>query len=215
MVAHESVRIPRWSPKDVSMLPNIPSLKAELQEILSRYIRVESHRKLGALSLSPVHIIHEGDQMKTLRADGSVDVSEMKKASGQVAIPVEKVGKLSNDDRVELLEKITDEMAQQMAVHLYGVIDEVLEGAGQVVNGKNMTPAESMLAMFEKMQIDFDEQGNIKDLVISAGAQALEGIRKAEAEMRSNPELEQQWENLLERKRGEWRDREAARKLVG
>ncbi|TDK19963.1 hypothetical protein E2F46_16480 [Luteimonas aestuarii] len=197
------------------MLPNIQSLKNELQEIINRHIRSESHRKMGALSLSPVQIIHEGDQMRTLRADGSSDVSDMKMASGEVSIPTSKVGTLTIEERAKLIDELSEGMAKQMATHFYGEIDRVLEATGQVVSQAGMTPLESVFAVFEKVHLDFDESGNIKGLVISAGAGAIEGLKKVEEQITSDPAISQRWEELMERKREEWRAREASRKLVG
>lgn len=197
------------------MLPNIQSLKNELQEVINRHIRSESHRKMGALSLSPVHIIHEGDRMKTVRADGTMDVSGMQTATGEVSIPTSKVGTLTGEERTRLIEELSDGMARQMAMLFYGEIDRVLEGTGQVVNQAGLTPVESVFSVFEKVHLDFDESGNIKDVVISAGAEAVEGLRKVEEQIASDPALSQRWEALLEKKREEWRAREASRKLVG
>jgi hypothetical protein len=197
------------------MLPDIPSLKNEIQQVISRYVREESHRKLGALALSPIHLIHEGDRMKTIRADGSIDISTLKRASSYVSIPYEEIGKLTTEHRIRLLDELSDDMARQMAIHLYGSLDDALRDAGQVIDASNMTLIESLFAAFEKINLDFDDDGEIKGYAISAGSAAFERLKSAEHQLHADPVLLKRWKDLIDRKREEWRAREASRKLVG
>lgn len=197
------------------MLPDLSSVKEEVQEKLSRYIRITSHKKCGAFSLSPVHLVHEGHQMKTIRADGSIDCVELQHASASTTIPMDKSGRITAEERMRMLDRVSDEMAAQMMRHFYGTIDSVLESKGQTIDASGLSPVEAVFAAIDRVQIDFDEEGKMKDFVISGGAQVVEMLKKVEVEIRGDPALQRRWDQMMERKLGESRAREASRKLVG
>ena len=69
--------------------------------------------------------------------------------------------------------------------------------------------------MIEKRQIDFDKEGRpILGQLVVGGMETAERIQATMVRMDSTPELRQRMESLIEQKRREFLDREAARKLV-
>jgi len=67
-----------------------------------------------------------------------------------------------------------------------------------------------IMTMWESMDIDFDETGNPRLPTIVASSKIREQLEKQEI----TDEQKERFEQLIERKRFEWRDRESNRKLV-
>lgn len=197
------------------MLPNLPTLKAQCQMILDRHVSLSARAKLGAFSDVDRHVVHEGTKMRTIRADGSSDVSMMATASAEIAIDVRSTGVLSKDERRTMLDNMASQLAIQMQNHFYKVLDVMLEERGQTVDGKGGNAVDAIFKTFEKIELDFDAQGNQKPLNLAADEQTQERMRKAGQEIMDSPELREKFEALIEKKRGIWRAREASRKLVG
>ncbi|MFO1349908.1 MAG: hypothetical protein U1F68_04195 [Gammaproteobacteria bacterium] len=198
------------------MLPDLPGLKREIQSVVDRYLRARVHSKLGVFDKSPKHIVHEGNRMRTLRADGSSDDSDLKQASAEMTVKFDDIPRLTAAKWMEKLDSLADEMAKQIGQHLYGSLDASLEKAGQVVDGRGKPfDAETVFAVLEKIALDFDETGQHHELSIVMSPDLAQRAKKVFEQIESDPVLRQRHRELIDRKRSEWRDREATRKLVG
>jgi hypothetical protein len=115
----------------------------------------------------------------------------------------------------ESIPLMADEVIKQKTKLLFAKIDQIVHETGNIVRlkGKPLTP-ERYLELLEKTQIDFDDQGkpHIPTLVVSPeiGIQ----LKQKFAEWDKNPVHRQKFQELIERKREEWNDRESNRKLV-
>lgn len=192
------------------MLPNAKSLKDKIQALIERRIHHESRRRCGPFAECPVHIIHEGGRMVTHRADGSVEQSDLIKASAEATIIQKKRGTLSNSERAELIEEVTNSLANQMSSHFFSSLGIGLEKAGQVVDAKGLSPVEAFFRAIDRMEVDFDENGEVKDLIIACGPEFESEVKRA---IDTDPLLAKRFEDLKTKKREEWRAREATRKL--
>ena len=65
------------------------------------------------------------------------------------------------------------------------------------------------------MQLEFDENGDPKGLTVVIPPSMEERAKETMEMFHQDPELSGRWQELMDKKRKEWRDREAARKLVG
>jgi hypothetical protein len=111
---------------------------------------------------------------------------------------------------------MSDQMTQQMTAHMLQTMSEVTEKYGQTVNqaGSRFTP-ESLFSVLEKMELHFDDEGRPSQLTFIGGAEANEAFQRALMEIEESPELQARHAEIIGRKRQEFRDREADRKLVG
>lgn len=198
------------------MLPDLPALKADLQQILSNYVRAKAHANLGVFSQSPKHVIHEGNSMRIVRADGSVDENELKAASSEVSLSLGELHSMSISERTNLLDRMAHDLAEQMSKHLFTTLNDTLDRTGQVIDaqGKPMD-AELIFRTLESLHIDFDENGNHPNLSIVVGPEMYPRLQEEMQKIENDPVLKQRHEDLMAQKRMESRDREAARKLVG
>lgn len=198
------------------MLPDLPKFKHELQSIFDQYLRRQVNIRLGVFNQSPKHIIHEGQEMRTSRADGSVAETNLKSASTEMTIKLEEIPTLSLDERVRRLDVLAEDMARQMSEHLFGTLNEDLEKAGQVVDRKGKPlDAEAIFEMIEKIQFDFNEDCETHNVSIVIAPSMREQMKEVMEQIETDPSLRKRHDKLMAKKRMEWRVREATRKLVG
>lgn len=198
------------------MLPDCPALKAEIQTVLIRYLRIQVHRRLGVFSDVPRQIVHEGESLRTSRADGTTEDSEMKAASAEMMMKYSDVPSSTPRERIAKLNKMADEMASQMAEHLFGSLNKTLERAGRSVDHKGKPfDAETILAALESIELEFDSSGHHSPLTMVISPAMSERVHAAFEQLEKDPNLRARHQTLIERKFSDWRDREAARKLVG
>lgn len=198
------------------MLPDLPALKRDIQCLLDRYLQQATNSRMGVFADVPRHRVHEGREMRIHRADGSVEDTAMKQASAEMVIKFEEVPHLSLQDRIKKLDVLAETMAQQMAEHLFGSLGESLEKAGQVVDGGGKPfSAETLFAVLEKLQVDFDKEGQPKNLQLVVGSALVPKLQEIAEQERLDPSLRSRHEEIMSKKWVEWRDREASRTLVG
>lgn len=70
------------------MLPDLPLLKRDLQARLDRYLYAQANGQLDAFSESPRRMIHEGNRLRVLRADGSSDESTLVQTRAEILVMV-------------------------------------------------------------------------------------------------------------------------------
>jgi hypothetical protein len=198
------------------MLPDLPVLKREIQRVQDEYLQGQIHRRLGVFYKSPKHIIHEGDRMRVIRADGSLEESELKRASGEMTLKFEDIPLLTVVERVERLNVLAQEIADNISKNLFESLNKTLEAADRVVDGMGKPfDAETIFAGLDGMAVEFDEMGRMSELSIVVSPEVHPRVHAAFDQIRSDPTLALRYKELIERKRLEWRDREAARELAG
>lgn len=198
------------------MLPDLPILKGELQEVLDDLLRKRAHSKLGVFSETPRVYVHEGNRMRTVRADGSIEVTPFKTASAELLIKRSEVPSLTPEARLAMIDKMADEMAEKVSKNMFESLNATLEAAGQTVDsrGKPLT-VDVLLETLEKMDIEFDANGAPTGLQLVVGPAVAPTIQRLRERFETDSEVQRRHKELMHRKRMEWRAREAARKLVG
>ncbi|PKO65768.1 MAG: hypothetical protein CVU22_18310 [Betaproteobacteria bacterium HGW-Betaproteobacteria-16] len=165
---------------------------------------------------APQHVIHEGERTRIIRSDGSTEDSELKEASAEFVVRFDEAAEMSPQARAAKLDEIAESMARQISQHAFASINATLEAKGQVFdNAGRPLDAEAILATLEKLQMDFDQRGKPNGLSIVVGPEIAERTRREYQRLMTEPALRRKFEALIQRKRMDWRDREAARKLVG
>lgn len=198
------------------MLPDLPGLKRDIQRLLDRYLQTQVDARIGVFKESPKHTIHEGNRMRTVRGNGSIDESELKEASANMSLNFDDVPRLTLEEQLTKINDIADQMARQISEHLFGTLNAILDKVGQVVDQKGRPlDAEGIFAVLEKLQLDFDEGGKHNEISIVMLPALAPKVKQVFEQIMSEPLLRQRYEEIIMRKRMEWRDREAARKLVG
>ena len=181
-----------------------------------QYVRQQARHRMGVFSTAPTHLIHEGASTRILRADGSEDASDLKQASSELMLKFSDIPTLTSGQRTDLLNQMAEQLATQMSQHLFASLDETLQKAGQTVDAKGRKlDGAAVLDALESVQTDFDENGKPSEFTFVTGTALHAAAKAAFEEIESSPTLSKRRNEIYERKRLAWRDREANRKLVG
>lgn len=198
------------------MLPDLVSLKRDIQVVFDEYLRQKVQQHMGVFNQAPKQMIHEGARTRMIRADGSAQESELKQASVEMLTKLSEVNSTTFQDRLRQLDEMAEKMAAQMSKHMFESLDETLQESGQTFDARGRPlDAEAILNVMRTIQLDFDESGKHSEISIVVGAALREKMKAAFQNLMHEPALRKQYEELIDQKRLEWRDREAARKLVG
>ena len=198
------------------MLPDFPDLKREMDEFLTRFLRSRVQFYEGVVSEVPQHTIHEGDENFIVRPDKSEDKMEMVRLEHALELKLDELVKLTLPDVLSRLDKIAKEIASKKSKYFFETLSKVAEKTGNVVNGKGQPlSAETMLKALEAIQVDFDKSGQIKDMTIVVSPSQTERAQEIIRELETNPEIKKKHSKIIEKKKEQWRAREAARTLVG
>ncbi|MQA64640.1 MAG: hypothetical protein GEU76_01865 [Alphaproteobacteria bacterium] len=198
------------------MLPDSPQLKREMLHFVNRFLQTRVRSREGIVGEVATHSIHEGQENSIIRADGKEDITEIVEISGETEIKLQQVINLTLKDVLPIIDKIAEDIASKKSKHFFEVVGKAAEQSGNVVDGRGQPlNAKLFLETLEKMSIEFDEAGKIKNLAVVIPPAARQNAEKLIHELETNRELQKKHKNLIELKREEWRAREAARKLVG
>lgn len=198
------------------MLPDLPDFRRTLRAALIRYVSNRAQAQIGVFNVAPKHIVHEGTAIRVSRDNGETEESDLMQASATTSLAEADAERLSHSDRMKILNDLADQLAGEMARKLYAALDDTLNRAGQTVDNRGRPlDAETIFAAFEKISIDFDSAERPRLPMLSMGPDGLEATKRAFHQIDTDPTLRSRFEALLSSKKAEWRDREAARKLVG
>jgi len=119
----------------------------------------------------------------------------------------------------KLLQKLDDsvkEMAAAQAQHFYQTMSEGVEKAGNTIDGGGQPlTAELFLQAMEKIWIDFNADSSPQMPEVHISPNQTDNVKRMIERLESEPHLKRRFDQIMLKKREEWRAREADRKLVG
>lgn len=199
-----------------AMLPDYPAFKTELADILNRLFRRRLAQYQGFVGQVAKHRVFEGDKNFLLRSTGDSETTEFQDFSVARELSAKEVPKMTFEDILKELDAAAAEMGAKTARYFIEGLDKTLEAAGQVENAKGAKiSGELLLRTLERIEMNFDESGNHKNLSLVIHPSNAEATAAALRELEDDPELRKRHRALIERKREAWRVREASRRLVG
>lgn len=162
-------------------------------------------------------ILHEGRKYVLVREDGSMNEITLKKAEVKLTILNEYITAGNQEKISEIVSEAAEELKNKITKGVYDSISDTIDSSGNVINVKGMPlNPDHIYELFEKIQLDFDKNGNIQDgFEIHCHPDSKEAMMRVSREIESDPIQKQRFDELLARKREEWRVRESNRKLVG
>lgn len=198
------------------MLPDFPKLKEKLQKLfISRMQNVQN--KLGSPILNiPKRIVHEGNKIALIREDGSISELRMKKIAVKAKIKLEDIETMTRGDVLKTIDKMASDAAIQQSKIAYDEIKKVTGEVGNVIDiGGRSLSINDILQMFEKIWIDFDEDGKPRLPMIVAGEKVYRSLSEVLPQLETDPNCKERFAEIMRIKKENWRAREANRKLVG
>lgn len=106
------------------------------------------------------------------------------------------------------------DIAAQQSHMAIETITEVTEKAGQVVKTHKETIPEDIFNMFEKIKMDFNDDGSPRDYSIYAGHDMYLSMIKTIEQIEKDPALKARLDQIMKTQKQNWVDRENNRKLV-
>lgn len=197
------------------MLPDFPETKRLFSRFFQTYMR-RRMREISPFGMVSVWHYHEGRAMKVVRDDQSESKSDLQQLSTQAlqikldeieGLTLEKVIKIHDVMIVDMVSKQADFIRERIS-------SETPQSQTVEAKGRKLDAA-LYLEMIDKMQVQFNPDGTPQEIFFDGHLFTPEAMVAVEQEFQSSPELEKRHENLMAKKREEWRDREADRKLVG
>lgn len=197
------------------MLPDFPQVKAKIKKRILIPV-FERARKSDPLLSSIRHTIqHEGHKAEYQTVSGEKVQTNYEKFSSEYQITREEVESGDFESIFKKFQKMGDDAASALAQYSFKFISQVIDKTGNTVNANGKFTYEKFIEVVDKMPIDFDDETGeprMPSLYIhpDMAGQVKELIQEAE----SNPENKSRFEQIMERKKEEWRARENSRKLV-
>lgn len=206
--------MPELSVTDV--LPEYLELKNELNELFQRFMRQRVAAHSGFVGQIPKARVFEGHRTVIRRSAGDTATTDFQKLSVSHSVPVADAAEMTFSDALRHLDEIAAKMAKEMATMAFKQLDETLEAAGQVFNakGETMTPT-VLLKVMEGIEMTFDADGNHRNLTLVIHPEKTAATMAVLKALEEDPNVREQYKAVIERKREQWRAREASRRLVG
>jgi len=192
------------------MLPDFLALKIELAKEQAYAI---THDRSGEplLSQIPNYITHEGKGFTVRREDGSHEKIDYRLMSGEIEIAFKDIQQKGERAIREAMTPAKSEINQNQRKALFETLNRTvpsLDAGGRPIS------AELILEMWESMDFSFDEAGNWKRPIIIINPIQAPRVKKELERLENEQVLLTRFEELLSRKKRDWDDREADRKLV-
>lgn len=198
------------------MLPDFPRIKEKFVEAINEYLE-SLIRQEPLLSQFRTERHFEGNRISSKTESGELYQSSYKKISAESSVKREDVIAKGHMAFIENIQNVAEEIKKQQAKLMFDTIKEVTDRTGNVVNGKGQPfTHELFMESLEKIDIDFDDQGKpcLSNYRVVVSPELWAQLKDKLPEWEANPEYKKKFEELIERKRKEWSDRESNRKLV-
>lgn len=199
------------------MLPDLPKLKDDIAQVFHLIFTNHLNTYLGVVGEVPRCIIKEGSNPVIQRQDDSRDETTLKAASAETIFKSEEIPHLSFEQRIAKLDGAAREMAKQISSHAFAKINVAVDSVGNLVDAKGKPfSAETFFEVLEKIQLDFEEDGGKhKEISVVIPPAMTARVKETMEQIHQDAELSRRHKEIIDKKRVEWRAREAARKLVG
>ena len=196
------------------MLPDWSETKRLFGWVFQTYAR-QKVRAISPFADVPTRYLQEGRGMKVTRADQSESNTKAQQLSSMVEIKFDEIPDLTFEKTIAKYdEMILDMVHKQTGFALERLSEDIPKSRSVDAKGRTLD-AEIILEMLETIQLEFYPDGQPQELHVVGCLFTPERLKAVYEEFQSNPDLQKRHNELIARKREEWRAREANRKLVG
>lgn len=196
------------------MLPEFPIAKRTIRKSQMDFFEFACKQHSGGFFKNiPKHTLEEGNSMRQVYSKEMELDTDMKKLEGKFEVSRDE---LKADPFIiySKLYEVATTFAAQQVQYMFKTINDVTELTGNVVNSQGEYKVEDFFESLEKVQIDFDENGNPLFPTIVGGPAVINRImdvlKKSEYILGHKERIEQ----IVALKKQQWHDRENNRKLA-
>lgn len=197
------------------MLERYIDLERDIDAALTRFIMRVADEYAPIMNEIQTYQIFEGDKTVMIRENGDIEETKIHEAGTEQEIPNETILYGSLQKLADAFRPVGESMANDKERMMFKAMNEVTKKTGNVVDGKGRPFShELLLEVLERIQIDFDENERPKMPTMVVSPSLGERIQKLMKEQ-EKPEIQRRFDEVLSKKKVEWREREADRTLVG
>ena len=195
-----------------TMNETFPELEEKLNRLVEQALNNVISNSSSLLNNITRSRYFEGNKSLIRQPSGKEEETEKKHFSEGTEIPVEKILYGSIKNIFEHYKQAAVAMAYEQEKSLLESIDRTVQNTGNVVDakGQHLSP-ETILQLMEMVEINFTEDGKSITSSFACSPSLSEKLQPLLDDLVKTKE----YKELIERKRSEWRDREANRTLVG
>ena len=196
------------------MLPDFPDTKRLFSRFFQTYMR-RKIREVSPFSAVQTRHLHEGRAMKITRADQSESTSGLQQLSAHIEVTFDEIKDLTLKKAIEKHDAMIADMVRKQTHFIRERMSSELPESQTLDARGRRFDAQVVLDMLEKMQFDFYPDGTPHEIYVDGALFTSERMAAVDKELESDPELKRKFDEMMEKKKEEWRAREADRKLVG
>ena len=197
------------------MLPHFPKSYEQMTKLRDEKLWEGYYSASPILSQIRARPQREGQQASFQDEEGRIRQIEYKKTSVATERKLKDARGMSFDEFVSAASEPGREMGREIMRGLFEMLDKVTRETGNVVNagGRGLTP-DLFLDLFEKVQFDFRPDGTPILPSLNLGSAMHAQFQLLWPEWIQNADFQVRMNRILERKREEFYEREACRRLV-
>jgi hypothetical protein len=195
-------------------LPVFEELTQDFDRAFSHQVAMAT-RGDGLLAKIDAHTIHEGKSSTFVTQEGRQRTMVLRVAEASATIPNPELDKINEERVMHAIRDLADQFKNEQYRQLFNVLAEATSETGNVVDGKGKPLSnELVLETLEKMQHDFDENGE-PTMSIVVHPDMAPRLIQLQTDFENNPELRKRHSDIMLRKWDEFRSREMDRNLAG
>lgn len=197
------------------MLPDFPEVKRVVLNGLIGQNRLKTEAD-PLLGMMPPFIVHEGDRSIVRRTDGTEVVADLRSnpIRASVTVSADEIRSRGSAATVDAVARLTEAMNEGLARRTVAAIEEAAESVGNTIKGHGPFTPEVYFSVLEHMELDFNVDGQWYGLRLLGHPDTLAKAEPIIEAINKDPELRARRDEIIKRKREEWRVREASRQLV-
>ncbi|WP_316179995.1 MULTISPECIES: hypothetical protein [unclassified Bradyrhizobium] len=139
----------------------------------------------------------------------------MIEASAETIMPFSEIEEVSLSYILGKADEIAAQFERHFSSHLFTTMDEATKRTGLRFDGAGRPVSiDAIIDALSMMNIEFDEHGNPSISIVTSPEMA-KSFARLEHEFHRNSELRKRWDDMIEKKRDEFRTREINRNLAG
>ena len=197
-----------------SVLPDFPRIKSKWSSALLKMVREWVSQGAFVAEIKTTKDF-EGDRLTTTDVAGTTEESTYQDLSAALEVNLEDLIHRGPIALTEALRKMGEELRSQQSKLIFERLNEITARTGNVVDaGGQDINHDLILKALGGMEIHFKENGEpqLPSLVVSPSQ--YERLKEKMPKWEQDERYNRKFDELINRKRREWLDRESHRKLV-
>ena len=197
------------------MLPDFPQGKILLRKKINLLFKQAIHAESFVMSHLAGFFQHEGNKCTYETEDGEIKEMKYERMESTITINLDEVPDLGPSVIKKRITTAAKEMASQQMGMFFTTLEDLTKEVGNAVDARGMPFSPELIhEMLRKIQIDFNDDGKPYLPTIIVGPEVAKQLEGKFKEWERNPKFKKEFDEIINIKREEWRDRESNRKLV-